>query len=119
MVQEGKEGEEGKKRVLESWVRLKKELLLIEGRGEAVVAMGDYNRSVGCDEVGVPGNKEKISYGGEMIRDLLREGEYVMVNRVSLAVGGPWTRVDPSTGSLSCLDLTSGMYKRQIWFHLL
>ena len=48
-MQEGKEGEEGKKRVLESWVRLKKELLLIEGRGEAVVVMGDYNRSVGCD----------------------------------------------------------------------
>ena len=105
-MQEGKEGEEGKRKVLESWVRLQKELLLIEARNEAVAVLGDFNRAVGSDDLGVPGNKDGVSHGGGMIRDLLREGEYVLVNRLSLAVGGPWTRVDPTTGGLSCLDLT-------------
>ena len=103
---EGREGEEGKKKVMDSWTKLKKELLLIEGRSEAVVLMGDFNRAIGNDRLGVPGNKEKISGGGEMVRDLLREGEYVLVNRLGLAKGGPWTRVDPASGVLSCLDLT-------------
>ena len=105
-MQEGKEGEEGKRKVLESWVRLQKELLLIEARNEVVAVLGDFNRAVGSDELGVPGNKERVSHGGDLIRDLLREGEYVLVNGLSLAVGGPWTRVDPATGVLSCLDLT-------------
>ena len=56
-----------------------------------MVIMGDFNRAIGNDQFGVPGNKEKISYGGEMVRDLIREGEYVLVNRLGLAEGGPWT----------------------------
>ena len=104
-MQEGREGEEGKQKVLESWGRLRKELLLIEGRGEAALVMGDLNRAVGTGELGVPGNKERVSYGGEMVRELLYEGEYVLLNGLELAVGGPWTRVDPATGGLSCLDL--------------
>ena len=103
-MQEGKEGEEGKKKVVESWTKLKKELLLIEGRNEAVVLMGDYNRAIGNDDYGVPGNKEKISHGGELVRDLMREGEYVLVKGLSLAEGGPSTRVDPDLGVLSCLE---------------
>ena len=104
-MQEGKEGEEGRQKVLDSWSRLQKELMLIESRNEAVLLMGDYNRALGADEWGVPGNKERTSYGGEMIRDLLKDGEYVLLNGLDLAVGGPWTRVDPANGGLSCLDL--------------
>ena len=63
--------------------------------------MGDFNRTIGNDNYGVPGNKEKISHGGEMVRDLVRERDYVLVNRLSLAEGGPWTLVDPALGSLA------------------
>ena len=97
-MQEGQDGEEGKQKVWDSWGRLRKEVLLIEARGEAALVMGDLNRAVGAGELGVPDNKEKISYGGEMVRELLSEGEYVLLNGLELAVGGPWTRVDPATG---------------------
>ena len=82
-----------------------KELLLIKARGKAALVMGDLNRAVGTGELAVPGNKERVSHGGEMVRELLREGEYVLLNGLELAAGGPWTRVDPATGGLSCLDL--------------
>ena len=36
----------------------------------------------------------------------MREGKYVLTNGLSLAEEGPWTRVDPALGVLSCLDLT-------------
>ena len=50
--------------ILESWTSIKKELRMIEKRGEAELIIGDINRSVSNDEYGVKNNKSKISYGG-------------------------------------------------------
>ena len=92
--------------ILESWGRIKKELALIEIRGEAVLMSGDFNRAVGGGELGVAGNKEKISFGGQLIRDLIDSEEYVILNNLDLSEGGPWTWVDPADPShMSCLDL--------------
>ena len=106
--QEGRDGLNGKERVLESWGKLKKEICLIQMRGEAVIICGDYNRAVGADEMGIRGNKERISDGGLLVRNLVEEGEFFYLNNLEVAVGGPWTRVDPADGSLSCLDLALG-----------
>ena len=106
--QEGKDGQEGKNRVLESWGKLKKEICMIQLRGEAVMICGDVNRAVGADEYGVRGNKKKISDGGRLVRELVSEGEFFMLNNLDLATGGPWTREDPADGSPSCLDLALG-----------
>ena len=103
--QEGRNGREGREDILKSWERIKKELLLIQRRGEAVVICGDLNRAVGADELGVRGNKERVSYGGRLVRELLADGEYVLLNNLQQAQGGPWTRVDPADGNVSCLDL--------------
>ena len=35
-------------------------------------------------------------------------GNFVMLNYLSMTVGGPWTRVCPADGRLSCLDLAIG-----------
>ena len=92
--------------ILESWARIKKELAMIEARGEAVLIIGDLNRGVGGGELGVAGNKEKISFGGQLVRDLIDSEEYVIVNNLGLAEGGPWTWVDPADPQhRSCLDL--------------
>ena len=66
--QEGRDGQEGKESVLESWGKIKMELCLIQLRGEAVLICGDLNRAVGADELGVRGNKERISEGGHLVR---------------------------------------------------
>ena len=63
--------------ILDSWGKIKKELALIELRGEAVLLIGDLNRAVGGGELGVAGNKEKISFGGQLIRDLIDSKEYI------------------------------------------
>ena len=63
---------------------------------------------MGNGELGVEGNTAKVSYGGKLIRELIDSGDYVMLNSLSLARGGPWTRVCPATGGRSCLDLAIG-----------
>ena len=69
--------------------------------------MGDMNRAIGADEFGVRGNKEQVSHGGELIREqLLKTKEFVLLNNLSLTVGGPFTWVQAGNESIrSCLDL--------------
>ena len=95
-------------KILKSWTKILQELRAIETRQEAVLVCGDMNRAVGCGPGGVLGNKSEVSYGGRLIRDLIATGDYHMLLNSSLAEGGPWTRVCPSTGSPSCLDLSIG-----------
>ena len=89
-----------------SWLRLMKDVSEIEDRNEALLIIGDMNRKVGNDEYGVKGNKDKISYGGQLIRNMIKERQYVLINNLDLAVGGPWTWVDrQDSNRKSCLDL--------------
>ena len=68
--------------------------------------LGDFNRSIGAGEFGVQGNKPKISPGGKLIRELLKEGEYVLANNLEKATGGPWTWICRADGTVrSCLGL--------------
>ena len=94
--------------VLEGWSQILKELNNMEASQEAMLIIGDWNRAVGDGELGVKGNKSQVSFGGGLIRDLVSTGNYFILNNIGLAKGGPWTRVCPGTGSLSCLDLAIG-----------
>ena len=92
--------------VLESWGRIKTELDNIQARHESCILLGDFNRSIGAGEFGVQGNKPQISPGGKLIRELLKEGEYVLANNLEKATGGPWTWICRADGTVrSCLDL--------------
>ena len=101
------ESRAGPTKVLESWLRLKRDLDEINGRGEMTLCMGDMNRAIGAGEYGVKGNKEQISAGGELIREhMLKTGEFVLLNNLSLTEGGPYTWVQPGKEEVkSCLDL--------------
>ena len=89
-----------------SWLRLLKDIGEIEDRNEALLIIGDMNRHIGNDEHGVQGSKDKISFGGTLIRKLVQECQYVVINNLDLVVGGPWTWVDRQDSSRkSCLDL--------------
>ena len=105
----GNESREGERKVMESWNRLRDDIANIEERGEGVLLMGDMNRAVGSDELGIPGNKELVSKGGELIREeLLKDGRYVLINGVKtgLVEGGPWTWTQPGKEETkSCLDI--------------
>ena len=74
-----------------SWLRLMKDVSEIEKRGEALLIIGDMNRKVGNVEYGVKGNTSKTSYGGQLIRNMVKSGQYVLINNLDLVVGGPWT----------------------------
>ena len=68
--------------------------------------LGDMNRAIGAGELGVEGNKPNISYGGQLIRDLLASKKYSLLNSQPIAEGGVWTWVDRSNPTVkSCLDL--------------
>ena len=90
--------------IYESWVRLCNHLDEVDKRGEAVLIMGDMNRAVGCDDQGVLGNHAKVSFGGQLLRDTVKERDYTILN--NLAEGGPWTWFQRGKPSVkSCLDL--------------
>ena len=79
------------------------ELAKIELKCESVILQGDLNKHVGDI---IKGNKEKISFGGTLIRELLDTEKYLLVNASSKVVGGPFTRFDPANpDKKSCLDL--------------
>ena len=89
----------------ERWARIVAEIGKIESRNEYVVLLGDLNKHVGSDEEGIKGNIDKISFGGELLRKFLSQSNYIMLNKLPLTKGGPFTRVDPSNPTKrSCLD---------------
>ena len=57
-----------------------------------MVITGDMNKHIGNDELGVAGGHEKVTFGDELVRELLATDEYVLVNNTSAAKGGPYTR---------------------------
>ena len=80
------------------WRRLRKEMEEVRARGEMCVVLGDMNKLVGADEWGVEGNHSEVSPGGRLLRELLAQQEWSLVNSMGeVVVGGPWTRVDPAT----------------------
>ena len=54
-----------------TWYRLMKDVKDIESRNEAVIIIGDMNRHVGTGEHGINGNKNFVSNGGQLIRNLI------------------------------------------------
>ena len=95
-----------KEDILQSWSRLRKEIKTIEERGEAVMFIGDMNRAVGADDLGIKGNKTSISNGWKLIRDLMETKEFILLNNLDIVEGGPWTWISRSDPRVrSCLDL--------------
>ena len=50
--------------VKERWNRLLECIIRIRLREEEVILIGDFNKHVGCDELGISRNNEKITFGG-------------------------------------------------------
>ena len=102
----GQESRMSRQEVLESWGRLKVDLNAIKARNENCLILGDLNRAVGAGILGVPGNNPRVSFGGTLVRELLEEQEYTLVNGLDLAEGGPWTWESAADcRTKSCLDL--------------
>ena len=90
----------------ERWNRILTELMKIEYTGESVILLGDLNKHVGKV---IEGNNEKISFGGNLILELLKSNKYSLVNSTNKVKGGPFTRYNPAAPdddkSKSCLEL--------------
>ena len=71
------------------------------------LVIGDQNKHVGADHLGVEGSLPHVSRGGQLVRDLLATGDWHLVNGMGREVveGGPFTREDPASGAKSCLQL--------------
>ena len=96
-----------KKEVEEKWQRLHQELENIRARNEFCCLAGDLNKLIGNSDLGVPGNHAEVSLGGRLLKEMLASRNWFLVNGMGKEVvtGGPFTRLDPATGNLSCLDL--------------
>ena len=99
-------GRSNKEEVVARWGRLLKVLESARLRGDHCLLIGDLNKHIGNDHLGVKGNNCEISAGGRLVRDLLEGGQWRLVNAMEEVVeGGPFTRRDPATGKESLLDL--------------
>ena len=88
------------------WNRIVNEIESIERRGEETLLIGDLNKHVGDI---IPGNHEKCSFGGKLVKNLLNTGKFMLVNASNKVEGGPFTRYDPAHPNdetkKSCLEL--------------
>ena len=89
------ETRENKTEIENRWSRLMEEVIRAEKRQEAVILIGDFNKHIGNDDLGVKNSNDKISFGGELVRSLLQSGNYCCLNNHHETVGGPFTRYDP------------------------
>ena len=68
--------------------------------------IGDMNKHVGDI---IEGNHTKITFGGQLIRELLNTKKYVLLNSTNKVRGGPFTRFNPAAleneEMKSCFDL--------------
>ena len=102
----GQESRMSRQEVLESWGRLKVDLDTIKARNENCLIIGDCNRAIGAGNLGIPGNHPRVSFGGTLVRELLEDQEYTLVNGLDLVQGGPWTWESAADSKIrSCLDL--------------
>ena len=62
------------------WKRIYDEIVKIESRKEACIILGDLNKHIGNDNLGVRNNHPKITFGGEFVRAMLEDGEYICLN---------------------------------------
>ena len=69
------------------------ELDNIERRNEFTVIAGDLNRKIGNI---VENNDDEISLGGQMVKDLINTGKYILINGTKKCKGGVNTRIDLS-----------------------
>ena len=78
----------------------------IKARNENCLIIGDCNRAIGAGNLGIPGNHPRVSFGGTLVRELLEDQEYTLVNGLDLVQGGPWTWESAADSKIrSCLDL--------------
>ena len=88
------------------WDEVMEEVKKIEAREEACIVLGDFNKAVGNI---IPGNNEKVSFGGNLIRKFIESEKYILVNSSNKTMNGPYTRFDPSApdddSKKSALDL--------------
>ena len=82
------EGRTGREEVLARWGRLLKELEAIRARGDHCILVGDLNKLVGDDHLGIPGNNPEVTAGGQMVRDLVESGNWVLINSMEEVVQG-------------------------------
>ena len=94
-----------KDEIYERWEVLLEELNKIKAKAESVVLVGDLN--LHCGSI-VKENHEKTTIRGKLLRNLLKNKDYVLVNATDKTIGGPFTRydrTDPSNdGKKSLLD---------------
>ena len=103
------ENRTSKSTMLERWGRILEVIHGVLAKNESLVVLGDFNKHIGSDHLGVAGNHDKITFGGSLVRDLIDNGDLILVNNTEKAEGGPFTRKDPSNphdeSKKSCLDL--------------
>ena len=84
----------GREKIQDNWGIILQEVSKIEAKGELILLIGDFNKHVG--DV-IKGNEsDKVSFGGQLVRDFLENGKYVLVNATKKVIGGPFTRFDPA-----------------------
>ena len=98
------EGRSTKESIKRSWLCLYDDIKTIAERGENVMIIGDLNRAVGNDELGIIGNNRKVFKGGEFLRELIKTGDFTILNNLDKSDKGSWTWIDrKGNNTKSCL----------------
>ena len=98
-MQEGNKKEE----VQAEFDEIGAQMVQAKARGDLCVVTGDLNRHIGDL---IEGNDNRVSFGGQLWRNILHRGDFVLVNAMKEKVkGGPFTWHRPGGAARSALSL--------------
>ena len=60
------------------WISIFNVIAKIENISESCIIISDLNKHFGCDELSVRNNHPKVTFGGELVRALLADGNYIL-----------------------------------------
>ena len=86
-----RESHNSKDSIKENWLKVVSEIKRMERLNEGIILASDLNKHVGDI---IKGNKDKVTPGGKMIRDLIDNDKYVLLNASKNVVEGPFTRYE-------------------------
>ena len=109
-----------KNEIEQRWNRLLEDITKIKLWNEWIIIVGDFNKHIGNDNLGIKNNHDKISFGGTLIRELIATKKYILASNTDKVLGGPFTRFDPSDPNNNAKKQagTTRTKKEQIWWYI-
>ena len=84
---------EAKEEITQQMNMWEQAIIQMQIKGEHILWIGDLNVKVGNDTQGIKGNHSDVTYGGKMLRNIIKKRDLQLINATEKC-RGLWTRIN-------------------------